>query len=312
MSGTGPPASAGDALAAACDDFLAHLRDLRQASPHTLRAYAHELRRLRDWLSREAPDVERVAQLDPRSLRAYVAGRAAAGAAPASLARTVAALRAFGRWLQASERLSADPACHLRTPRVGRALPHVLEDRDVAALLAAPRGDDEAALRDRAILETLYSTGMRVGELVALDDDDADTLGGVVRVRGKGRKERLALLGAPAARALDAYRRVRDLVHRDRPAGAPRPCFRSLRDRRLSDRDVRRILDKHLAAAGLAPRTSPHTLRHSFATHLLASGADIRSVQELLGHASLNTTQIYTHLTIDHLREVYDRAHPRA
>ena len=199
-----------------------------------------------------------------------------------------------------------------------RKLPHYLETHDLEALLAAPQGDDESALRDRAILETLYSTGMRVSELVGMNDRDLDLIGGIVRVRGKGRKERLAPVGMPAVRAIEAYRVARDAKHgRDT---AERGTFLSSAKakrgggggRRISDVDVRRRLAHHLAAAGLSSRTTPHTLRHSFATHLLRAGADIRVVQELLGHRSLNTTQIYTHLTIEALRQVYRKAHPRA
>ena len=312
-----------ESVPAAVDAFLAHLNGARQASPHTLRAYRHELERLLAWLAREAPDVADIAALDGRTLRAFVAGLAGDGLTPASLARAVAALRSFGRFLATSERLDSNPAGVLRAPRQGRKLPHHLEHGEIAALLAAPlahaRGpDDEAALRDAAILELLYSTGMRVGELVALDDRRLDLFGGVAVVRGKGRKERLAPIGAPAVAAFERYRAVRDAVHgRGEPA---RGCFLSIMGAkkgggggiRLSDRDVRRLLQRHLDRCGLSRKTTPHTLRHTFATHLLSAGADIRAVQELLGHASLNTTQIYTHLSIEALRAAYAKAHPRA
>jgi integrase/recombinase XerC len=295
--------------------FLAHQREARQASGHTLRAYRHELDELQRWLGREAGDLATVDQLTAATLRAYLADRAGgrrgqADLAPASVARTVAALRSFGRFLATSERLDANPMAALRAPRHRRGLPHVLETGEVEALLAAPQGETEAAQRDRAILEVLYSAGLRVGELVSLDDGRIDLAGGTVRVRGKGRKERLAPLGRPAQRALERYRAARDVAHG--PDDDRRGTFLSLRGRRLADRDVRRILAHHIARTGLSPKTSPHTLRHSFATHLLQNGADIRAVQELLGHASLNTTQIYTHLTIEALREVYRLAHPRA
>jgi integrase/recombinase XerC len=318
-----------ETIAAAVTAFVAHLRDGRQASMHTVRGYSRELEELLGWLRREADDLLTIDQLSPGTLRRYVAARAAggeakgmdsagpAGLAPASIARLVSCLRAFGRFLALSERLPASPAAALRTPRVRRALPHVLEPAEVEALLAAPQGDDEVACRDRAIFEVLYSAGIRVGELVSLDDRRLDLAAGVVTVRGKGRKERLAMLGGPARAALERYRRLRDQVHGPDPAG-DRGVFLSAKagkrhgGKRLADRDVRRILAHHLAAAGMSPRTTPHTLRHSFATHLLRAGADIREVQELLGHASLNTTQIYTHLTIEALRAVYDEAHPRA
>jgi integrase/recombinase XerC len=314
------PLAADESVAAAGAAFIAHLRDARQASEHTLRAYRHELDGLLAWLGRSAQAGTAVAELSPVLLRSWISERAGAAGSvsPATLARTVAALRAFGRFLATSERLPANPALMLRAPRVGRPLPHYLEAAQIEALLLAPSGPDEAPLRDRAMLELLYSTGMRVGELVALEDRHLDLIGQVARLRGKGRKERLAPLGEPAIRAFEAYRSARDQHHG--PAVSGRASFLSVSTakrasgggRRLSTRDVGRIVARHLAAAGLSSRTSPHTLRHSFATHLVQAGADIRAVQELLGHSSLNTTQIYTHLTIEALREVYDRAHPRA
>ena len=304
------PGAETESLEAAVEAFLASLRDQRQASEHTLRAYRSECARLLAWLGREAQDVVAPTDLEGRTLRSYLAGLAEHGLAPSSIARAVAALRSFGRFLLTTDRVAADPAGLLRAPRQGRKLPHVLEDAEIEALLAAPDPATEAGARDRAMLEILYSGGLRVGELVALDDPHIDCLGQVVLVRGKGRKERLAPLGGPAISAFEHYRTLRDAAH-DR--GDPqRGAFLSLRGQRISDRDVRRRLDRHLAATGLSPKTSPHTLRHSFATHLVQAGADIRAVQELLGHASLNTTQIYTHLSLAHLREVYRLAHPRA
>ncbi|MBA2482411.1 MAG: tyrosine recombinase XerC [Planctomycetes bacterium] len=305
-----------ETIGQSAEAFLAYLRDARQASAHTLRAYTRELADVLAWLAREAPEVASVGSISGSLLRAYVADRAGSGLAPASVARAVACLRSFGKFLATTERLGANPAALLRAPRVGRKLPHWLETSDIDLLLSAPQGDDERGCRDRALFEVLYSTGMRVGELVALNDRQIDLIGGVAVVRGKGRKERLAPLGKPAITALEAYVRRRDSAHG--PGAGARGTFLSVRapkrrgGKRLADRDVRRILAHHLAVLGLSPKTSPHTLRHSFATHLLSAGADIRAVQELLGHASLNTMQIYTHLTIDALRAVYEKAHPRA
>ncbi len=295
--------------------FAAHLRDARNASPHTLRAYIRELATFSAWLTAEAPDVTAPSQLSGGTLRAFVAARAAEGLAPASTARLVACLRAFCRFLAATGRIDGDPSALLRGPRARRHLPHWLEPDEVVRLLAVPEGDSEAARRDRALLEVLYSTGMRVGELVAADDPDVDLGAGTVRVRGKGRKERLALLGGPARAAFAAYVEVRDRMHGS--GESDRGTFLSIAakrggGRRLSDRDVRRILARHLLTAGLSGKTTPHTLRHSFATHLVQAGAGIREVQELLGHASISTTAIYTHLSLDALREVYRQAHPRA
>ena len=304
-------------VADAIELFLAHLADGRQASAHTLRAYTRELREFREHLGNDAQIID----LEHATFRAFIAAKASSGTegnelAPASLARLVACLRSFGKWMATTERLGANPAALLRAPRVTRKLPHYLETAELETLLQAPVGDGERAVRDRAILETLYATGMRVGELVGSDDPHYDLIGGVVRVRGKGKKERLAPLGEPAIRALETYRVLRDAAHgkavQGKAAGPIRGTFLSLRGKRLADRDIRRILQHWLAVAGLSSKTHPHTLRHSFATHLLQAGADIRAVQELLGHASLNTTQIYTHLTIEVLREVYKLAHPRA
>jgi integrase/recombinase XerC len=295
-----------DTLGPAVEAFLAQLRDARNASPHTLRGYAKDLDGVVLAFGADAP----LDGLQARRLRDHVAGRAGTGLAPASVARLVAAIRSFGKWLALTGRLAASPAGLLRAPRQGRKLPRWLEPDEIARLLDAPQGDDFAAVRARAVLETLYSTGMRVGELCSLNDGRLDLLGGVAVLRGKGRKERLAPVGGPAIRALEAWRRLRDATFGR--SGRDDPVFRGTRGGRLDQREVRRLLGDAIAQAGLAGRTTPHTLRHSFATHLLRAGADIRSVQELLGHASLATTQIYTHLSIDDLREAYRRAHPRA
>ncbi|MCS6971066.1 MAG: tyrosine recombinase XerC [Planctomycetota bacterium] len=291
----------GEAVAA----YLAHLRDARQASAHTVRSYAHDLAALVRVVGSESA----LDELSPQRLRALVAARAP-GLAASSLARFVACLRSFGGWLARTQRLPANPAALLRAPRQRRRLPRWLETAEVERLLAAPQGEDFAAARARAILETLYSTGMRVGELCAIDVAHLDLAAGTVRVRGKGRKERLALLGPPALAAIEAWLAVRDA--RFPSADRERPLFVGTRGGRLDPREVRRILQRAIVDAGLAGRITPHTLRHSFATHLLAHGADIRSVQELLGHASLASTQIYTHLSIEDLRRIYRRAHPRA
>ena len=291
-------------------DYLIGLR-ARERSLHTQRAYTRELSGFLRWLAEHHPAITTSGGLEHAVLRGYLAHRAASGLAHASTARLAACLRSFGKWLAVTERIPANPGALLRSPRVKRALPIFMETADLELLLAAPAGEEEAAVRDRAMLEVLYSTGMRVGELVGSNDRDYDLIGGVVKVRGKGRKERLAPLGRPALTALRAYRTVRDAVHGS-DATKARGTFLSLNGLRLYDRDVRRLLQKHLLTAGLSSKIHPHTLRHSFATHLLQAGADIRAVQELLGHASLNTTQIYTHLTIEALREAYAKAHPRA
>lgn len=293
-----------------CTAFIDYLHDVRQASEHTLRAYDRELKKFLVWMAAEEPSLQTIEELTGVVLRSYVADLAEAGLAASSIARCIACLRSFGSFLQLTDRCSNNPAALLRSPKLGRKLPHVLETTDINTLLEAPPANTEAGLRDRALLEFLYSTGARVSELVALDDADVDTFGGMVRLRGKGKKERMAPLGHHAVQAFEDYLSVRSAQHGR--GATDRGSFLSLRGKRLADRDVRRILDKHLTQTGLSPKTSPHTLRHSFATHLLQAGADIRSVQELLGHASLNTTQIYTHLSIEDLKRVYKQAHPRA
>ena len=307
MSTSAPP---DHSIPGCCEAFLAYLRDMRQASEHTLRNYQRDLKTMTEWLAKEAPDVTDIHHLEGRTLRAFIADRAAGGSAPSSIARLVACLRSLGRFLQATERLSHNPASLLRAPKQARPLPHYLDSEEILSLLESPDHHTEAGIRDYAILETLYSTGMRVGELVSLDDSRIDLYGGVVVVRGKGKKERLAPLGKPTIRALEQYMLRRDAAHTRGPD--ERGTFLSVRGKRLADRDIRRILDRHLGNCGLSQKTSPHTIRHSFATHLLRNGADIRAVQELLGHASLNTTQIYTHLSMNELREAYKKAHPRA
>lgn len=299
-----------ETIAAASQAFLDYLEHVRQSSEHTLRAYNGDLKRLLNWFEKEAPDVTDITQVEANSLRAFIADQASEKLAASSLARLVASTRAFGKFLARTERLSHNPAGMLRAPKLGRKLPHYLEAEDIDALLSAPHGENEKALRDKALLETLYSTGARVSELVGINDDAINFQQELVVLRGKGKKERLAPLGEPAVEAIKAYMVSRDSAHGR--ADADRGTFLSKRGKRLYDRDVRRILDHYLLLCGLSQKTSPHTLRHSFATHLLQAGADIRSVQELLGHASLNTTQIYTHLDLEHLRAVYRKAHPRA
>jgi integrase/recombinase XerC len=203
--------------------------------------------------------------------------------------------------------LASNPAAGLRGPRQEKRLPHFVARDDMLRLLAAPPADTPLGLRDRALLETLYSAGLRVSELTGLDVADVDLGEGAATVRGKGKRERLAMLGPPAVEAIRTWLPAREALARTGTA-----LFLNKNGTRLSARSVGRLLEKYLSLAGLDPRTTPHTLRHSFATHLLDAGADIRSVQELLGHRSLGTTQIYTHVSTQRLRDSYHKAHPRA
>jgi integrase/recombinase XerC len=310
--------------------FLAYLEHERNFSMHTVRCYATDLAAFSEFLRRtgaapgEGGGVEgggnaggdiddetlsrRLREVAPLDLRAYLAELRQAAYSRATVARKLATLRSFYKFLARRGDVERNPLKVIRTPRQEKRLPKFLSPADVERLLAAPQGDDPLTLRDRAMLEVLYSTGIRVGELVGMDLEDIDTVGEVVRVRGKGRRERLAPLGSFAIRALDRYLAARAATAvRD-----PKAVFVNRHGMRLSARSVRRKLAKYLALAGIDPTTTPHTLRHSFATHLLERGADLRAVQELLGHRNLSTTQIYTHVTASRLKEIYDAAHPRA
>ena len=250
----------------------------------------------------------RLRQVTPLDLRRYLADLRRAEYSRATIARKIATLRSFYKFLAREGEVQGNPVKVIRTPRLGKRLPKFLNPSDVERLLAAPKGDDLLSRRDAAMLEVLYSTGMRVSELVGLDLEDIDPLAEVVRVRGKGRRERLAPLGSYAVRALNRYLEARAQAN----VKDDRAVLVNRHGRRLNVRSVRRKLAKYLAEAGLDPGVSPHTLRHSFATHMLERGADLRAVQELLGHRSLSTTQIYTHVTASRLKEIYESAHPRA
>ncbi|MHC4859166.1 MAG: tyrosine recombinase XerC, partial [Planctomycetota bacterium] len=249
------------------------------------------------------------AAVTPVHLRMWLAHLTERGLGPGSRARMLSSARAFFRFLVREGAVERNPATGLRSPRRPHRLPHFLTTEEVGRLLDAPGDPDRHAVRDRAILETLYSTGCRIGELESLDEADLDLRGGVARVRGKGKRERLTALGGFAVEALRDWLRLRLARLEGR---AERALFLNRFGGRLSARSVSRLLKKYIARAGLSSRTSPHTLRHSFATHLLDAGADLRSVQELLGHKNLETTQIYTHVTVERMRRIYDRAHPRS
>ena len=289
--------------------FLRYLQVERNASDLTIKSYREDLAALMEFLGGETGKVPRPGDITPLDLRQYVSALHQAGYAKSSVARHLATLRSFFRFALREGLATQNPAKPLRNPRPDRKLPHFLTTDEIARLLHAPDAAEPAGLRDRAILETMYSAGLRVGELVAINDDDMDLEGGLVRVRGKGRRERLAPLGSYAVRAIDQWRAVRTPPRSPR---SERPLFLNRFGGRLTTRSVARMLEKYLKQTDLDRRTSPHTLRLSFATHLLDRGADIRSVQELLGHKSLVTTQIYTHLSTAGLKEVYEKAHPRA
>ena len=292
------PTTTEDVLA----EYAAHLRTARQASPHTIRAYLADCRQFLAVAGGGG-----VAAVQAETIRHWL--RTLDGAAErSSIARKLAAVRGLFRFLADDGRLRADPTVGIATPRTRRRLPVHLTLDDVDRLLAAPRADTLAGRRDRAIFELLYSSGLRVSELTGLDWDHLDPDAGLVRVLGKGRKERVVPVGRHALRALDAYRAA-CVAAGQRRSG---PMFRNVRGGRLTARSVARLMERHVVASGTAAKATPHSLRHTFATHLLGAGADLRAIQELLGHASLSTTQRYTHVDLRRLMEAYDAAHPRA
>jgi integrase/recombinase XerC len=293
----------------ALDAFVAHLRDERGLSPNTVAAYELDLTQFFRFATRAGvDDPDRV---DALLLRRFLALQRTRGLAASSLGRKAAALRTCFRYLARRGLVAADPAAELGTPRGPRRLPVVLKQGQVAELLARPETADPVGLRDRAILELLYATGIRVGELCALRLHDVDLAVDSVRVTGKGGKQRVVPFGAPARVALlDYLNRGRSALLPRHGAAADALLF-NRRRKPMTPRDVRGMLERY--RVGVAPPgTSPHTLRHSFATHLLEGGADLRVVQELLGHVALTTTQTYTHVSMDRLRRVYEQAHPRA
>lgn len=287
-----------------------HLAFERTTSPHTRRAYLGDVTSLLDELDRVGARLDRLTLAD---LRGWLAALAAGGAGRSTLARRAAAVRGFLRWAHNTGRISQDPSSRLVAPRRQSALPEVLSVAQAQGLMAAAGAAatdaDPVHLRDAAILETLYATGIRVGELAGLDVDDIDRRQHLLRVMGKGSKERYVPFGLPAARALDAWLLARPALAR--PASGP-AAFLGRRGARIDTRTVRRVVHTALAQLPGAPDLGPHGLRHSTASHLLEGGADLRLVQELLGHASLATTQLYLHVTAERLRDSYEQAHPRA
>ena len=291
--------------------FLTYLRVERGASPHTLKGYREDLIAAAEYFAEEDGSTPEPSSITAVELRGFLSALHDAGYAKTSIARKLASLRSFYKYGQREGWAANNPARALRNPRKGRSLPHFLTTDEIGKLLSAPPAGSPMGVRDRAILETMYSAGLRVSELVGMSDGDIDMPQGVLLVRGKGRKERLSPLGSYAVRALQAWLQMR-VVAKSEPQGREAPVFTNRFGTRLTTRSVGRMLEKYLRETGLDQRTSPHTLRHSFATHLLDRGADIRSVQELLGHKSLVPTQIYTHVSTANLRAAYEKAHPRA
>jgi integrase/recombinase XerC len=295
--------------------FITFLDLERHASHETMRNYASDLRQFQTFMKAEHLAVSLLdpATVQTESIRAYLHWLGRKREKSTSMARKLASLRSFYRYLQREGRVGLNPAEAIRTPKQPKHLPRVLSKDDAAALMEFPTGQTRSSLRDSALLETLYSTGARVSELVGINLDDLRAPEGLVHLRGKGRKERIVPIGAVALQAIQSYLDQRPLKDPRTLTTKPvsSPVFRNNRGGRLTTRSVARLVARYsnrLAGGSV----SPHTLRHSFATHLLDEGADLRSIQEMLGHASLSTTQKYTHLAMDQLQAVYDRAHPRA
>jgi integrase/recombinase XerC len=303
-------------MEAALAEYLHHLALEKNASAHTVKSYREDLTQAIGFFHTKVGAQAGPDRLTPRVLRAYTAWLHEQGYAKTTIARRIAAVRSWCRHLCRQGDLTTNPADGLHGPRQDKKLPHFLSAEALTQLVGAPSADAALGLRDRAVLETLYSAGLRVSELTGLNVDDIDLDAAAATIRGKGRRERLAILGELATEALRAWLAVRPALARNRngvrPTKKPEAVFLNKRGGRLTSRSVGRLLEKYLALTGLDPRTSPHSLRHSFATHLLDNGADIRGVQELLGHRSLGTTQIYTHVTTQRLKDSYQKAHPRA
>ena len=292
--------------------FLRYLKIERNSSDYTIKSYREDLEILIEYFQDTLGRIPTPGELTPQDLRTYVAALHQAGYAKTSVARRLASLRSFFRFAQREGLCDSNPAKPLRNPRRDRKLPHFLTTTEIGKLLLAPDTSKPMGNRDRAIFETLYSAGLRVSELVGINLNDLDLEDGLVRVRGKGKRERLAPLGRFAVKAIQQWMKNRVPADKQRPGDDGDPLFLNKFGKRLTTRSIGRMLEKYLKETGLDTRTSPHTIRHSFATHLLNGGADIRSVQELLGHKSLVTTQIYTHVSTAGLRKAYDQAHPRA
>jgi tyrosine recombinase XerC len=281
------------------NDFLNKLSVEKNYSEHTLLNYRLDLEEFFRFFGSD--DVKAV---DYPALRRFLADLRAKARKPRSVARKLSSLRSFYKHLQREGVVDKNPAALVQTPKLDKTLPHFLTEQDAVRLMESPVDDKVADFRDRAIFETLYSSGMRVSELVGMSVRDVDLISNVIKVFGKGKKERIVPVGEKACEALQAYLDARavksDAVFLNKSGG------------RLTARSVRNIINKHITRQSMAQKVHPHMLRHSFATHMLDHGADLRSVQELLGHVNLSTTQIYTHLTTDRLKSVYAKAHPRA
>ena len=299
------------AIRLVCERFLSSLQAERGLSQNTTAAYGRDLAQFAEWAGRAR--VHTLDRVDRRMLRSYVGYLSQRGYARRTIARKLSALRSMLTWAVVHDLLGTTPAADLAAPKLDRPLPKALRAAEARRLCELPPADDAVGLRDRAIVELMYGSGLRVGEACALDVDDVEFDLDRVRVVGKGRKERYVPISAPCSAALTSYLRFArsSFFSKESELSTTSALFLNKRGKRLSPRSVRALLTKYTKAGGMRP-VSPHALRHSFATHLLDGGADLRSVQELLGHENLATTQIYTHVSTERLRAVYEQSHPRA
>jgi len=285
------------------DQFLTYLKAEKNASDHTVKNYAVDLRDFCAFAGEIAPET-----IEYTHVRNFLAHLKEREFSQSSISRKLACLRSFFKYMAREQLLTTNPASNIATPKREKKLPEFLSQDEMNKLLSAASDATKAGRRDRAIIETLYSTGMRVSELMCLNISDLDFVGGTLKVQGKGKKERMVPIGGTAVRAVEAY--LGDRTENEKQPSSP--LFLNKNGTRLTDRSVRRILIKYAKRAGITKDISPHTIRHTFATHLLDRGADLRSVQDLLGHENLSTTQIYTHVTTKRLKDAYEKAHPRA
>lgn len=293
------------------DNFIIYLKVERNSSPWTERKYMEDLRQFTAFLKGEG---RRIEDLDHRFIRKYLAYLQEKGYARASIARKLSALRTFIRFINRETDLELNPRLSVSTPKLGKKLPNFLYQQELVKLLESPDPDTVLGRRDSAILETLYASGIRVSELVSLDVNNMSMEARTMKVFGKGSKERVVLFGRYAENALRTYLEEsrETLLSKKKDTGPEPALFLNRFGGRISDRSIRRMMDKYITLTSFKTKASPHTIRHSFATHLLDAGADLRSVQELLGHVKISTTQIYTHLTREGIKKVYDKAHPRS
>jgi integrase/recombinase XerC len=296
------------------ETYVQYLRSERNASPHTIRNYASDLTQFRDFLRQgESGSEVDIGSIDALSIRSFLADLMERQKEKASIARKLSAIRAFFRFVCREKEITENPSVRIATPKLARSLPRIMTEEEINTMLdrIGRLATDAALARDRAILELLYASGLRVSELVGLDLRSVNFGDGILLVRGKGRKERIVPFGSKAKEALNGYLPMRQKILWEHRTGS-QALFLNLRGKRLTPRSVDRLVKKYVRNFGPNVKASPHSLRHAFASHLLSEGADLRAIQEMLGHVSLSTTQKYTQVSIRQLIDVYDKSHPKA